>query len=77
MTQGLIRTLHGERGFGFIALVDGGHDIYFRGDQLVGVDFADVKTGQRVRFVLAHDPHNPYRQHAEGVELLDDELAAD
>lgn len=36
MTQGMIQTLHGDRRFGFIALVDGGQDLYFHADELLG-----------------------------------------
>jgi CspA family cold shock protein len=77
MAQGMIQTLHSDRGFGFIALAEGGHDIYFHGDQLIGVEFAALLVGQPVRFVLAQDPPNPYRLHAEGIQLLDEAMAAD
>ena len=77
MTQGTIQTLHSERSFGFIALDEGGQDIYFHGDYLVGADFADLREGQRVQFIIETDPDNPYRQHAERIQLLGELLAAD
>ena len=77
MTQGTIRTLHSERGFGFIALDEGGHDLYFHGDELVGARFSELQPGQRVQFVRTLDPANPYRQHAEEIHLLVEAMAAD
>jgi len=77
MTQGTIRTLHSERSFGFIALDDGGQDLYFHSEELVGVRFDELRTGQPVRFIIETDPDNPYRLHAERIELLDEAMAAD
>lgn len=77
MTQGTIQALHYERGFGFIASDEGGHDIYFHGDDLAAVRFSTLQPGQRVQFVLTLDPANPYRQHAEEIHLLAGEMAAD
>jgi cold shock CspA family protein len=77
MTQGMIQTLHRERGFGFIALAAGGQDLYFHGDELVGVRFDELQTGQHVRFTIQADPDNPYRLHAEGIEILVEAMAAD
>lgn len=77
MTQGTIQTLHHERGFGFIALDEGGPDIYFHGDELVGVHFDELEPGQRVRFTIETDPSNPYRLHAEGIHVLVEAMAAD
>lgn len=39
--------------------------------------FDELKTGQQVRFIIAADPDNPYRLHAEGIEILDGAPAAD
>ena len=73
----MIRTLHRERRFGFIALADGGQDLYFHSDELVGVRFDELRAGQPVRFIVETDPDNPYRLHAERIELLDEAMAAD
>lgn len=73
MTQGTIQTLHAERGFGFIALEERSQDIYFHGDHLDDALFATLREGQRVQFILGSDPNNPYRLHAERVQLLDAE----
>jgi CspA family cold shock protein len=49
MTQGVIRLLVGERGFGFVSH-DSGQDIFFHHSELEGVKFQFLKRGQTVSY---------------------------
>lgn len=49
MTNGVIRLLDGERGYGFVSS-DGGKDIFFHYSQLQGVKFQTLKKGQSVSY---------------------------
>jgi CspA family cold shock protein len=49
MTQGVIRLLVGERGFGFVSN-DSGQDIFFHHSELEGVKFQRLKEGQTVSY---------------------------
>jgi len=49
MTNGIIRLLDGERGYGFVSS-DGGKDIFFHYSQLQGVVFQTLKKGQSVSY---------------------------
>ena len=39
-----------ERGFGFIAPENGGKDIFFHSNSLVGVQFTELREGDAVTF---------------------------
>jgi len=39
-----------ERGFGFITPADGGKDIFFHSNSLVGVQFNELREGDTVTF---------------------------
>ena len=49
MTQGVIRLLVEERGFGFVSN-DSGKDIFFHHSELEGVKFKRLKEGQLVSY---------------------------
>jgi CspA family cold shock protein len=49
MTQGVIRLLVGDRGFGFVSN-GSGQDIFFHHSQLEGVQFKRLKKGQTVSY---------------------------
>ena len=56
--NGIIKTVVPDRGFGFIAGEDG-TDYFFHRDDLRGLDFANLKTGQHVTFDAQHGPKGP------------------
>jgi CspA family cold shock protein len=49
MSNGVIRLLDGERGYGFVSS-DSGKDIFFHFSQLQGVKFQTLKKGQSVSY---------------------------
>jgi CspA family cold shock protein len=45
-----------DKGFGFIAPEDGGKDIFFHTNSLVGVQFNDLREGDAVTFEVEDSP---------------------
>jgi CspA family cold shock protein len=66
-SNGVIRRVVRERGFGFIAS-HGGKDIFFHQSQLQGVDFSTLQEGQSVIYKVGLS--------AKGLEAVDVKLAA-
>ena len=48
-----------DRGFGFIAYDDSDKDLFFHSNELKGVEFADLKEGDKVTFEIAESPKGP------------------
>jgi len=55
MKQGTIKRLT-DRGFGFISYDDSDKDLFFHSNELKGVEFADLKEGDKVTFEIAESP---------------------
>lgn len=58
MTNGTIKKLVGDRGFGFIATTPpqaGGKDLFFHRDDVGGAGFDSLREGQAVTFELGTD----------------------
>ncbi len=55
MTQGSIKKLMGQRGFGFIG-TDTGQEYFFHMSSVQGVQFDELREGWRVEFTTEHDP---------------------
>jgi cold shock protein len=72
MTQGTIRSLRNDRGFGFISPDAGGEDIFFHNSAVAGRAFDQLREGQRVEFESGVDPRNPQRTRAENVRPIDE-----
>lgn len=49
MSNGVIRLLDGERGYGFVSN-NSGKDIFFHYSQLQGIKFQTLKKGQSVSY---------------------------
>ncbi|MEI7777712.1 MAG: cold shock domain-containing protein [bacterium] len=49
MMKGTIKKIM-EKGFGFIAPEEGGKDIFFHSNSLVGVQFTELREGDAVTF---------------------------
>jgi CspA family cold shock protein len=49
MTNGVIRLLDDERGYGFVSS-NSGRDIFFHYSELQGVEFQTLKKGQSVSY---------------------------
>ncbi len=70
MTQGTIKTIRDDKGFGFIAPDDGGQDLFFHSSSVEGgATFDSLRQGQRVEYTAGTDPRNPGRARAERVQL--------
>ncbi len=58
MAQGTIKRLT-DRGFGFIAQEGSDKDLFFHQNELQGVEFKDLKEGDKVQFEVADSPKGP------------------
>ena len=58
MEQGTIKRLT-DRGFGFIAHEGEEKDLFFHSNELVDVEFKDLKEGDKVQFEVAQSPKGP------------------
>ena len=56
--EGIIKTLN-VKGFGFITIEGEEKDLFFHGNELKGVTFAELKEGDRVSFEKADSPKGP------------------
>jgi CspA family cold shock protein len=65
MPEGTIKTLT-QKGFGFISMANG-KEIFFHSSGLEGVQYEDLRVGQRVSFVEGQSPKGP---RAEQVKPL-------
>ena len=58
MEQGTIARLT-DRGFGFIAREGQEKDLFFHSNELQGVEFSDLKEGEKVTFEVVDGPKGP------------------
>lgn len=73
MTQGTIKRINSDRGFGFIAPDGGNQDLFFHMSAVEGRMFDQLREGQRVEFEPGTDPRNPGRSRAEHVRPIEEE----
>ena len=71
MTQGTIKTVRDDKGFGFIAPDSGNQDLFFHSSAVEYPTFDELREGQRVEFEAGSDPRNPARQRATRVRATD------
>ena len=71
MTQGTIKTVRDDKGFGFIAPDSGTEDLFFHSSAVEYPTFDELREGQRVEFETGSDPRNPARQRAVNVRATD------
>lgn len=67
MTQGTVKWFNGEKGFGFIALDDGGADVFVHYSGIDASGFRSLDEGQRVVFELGQGQKGP---QATGVRVV-------
>ncbi|PYR28067.1 MAG: cold-shock protein [Acidobacteria bacterium] len=67
--NGVIKKVVPSRGFGFMAAEDG-TEYFFHRDELRGLEFANLKPGQRVTFDAQQGPKGPRggQRVSDGVE---------
>lgn len=58
MQQGTIKKLT-DRGFGFIAVEGSDKDLFFHSKELQGVEYNDLKEGDKVQFEVSESPKGP------------------
>lgn len=58
MAQGTIKRLT-DRGFGFIAQDGEEKDLFFHSNELQGVQFNELREGDKVEFEIAESPKGP------------------
>ena len=76
MTQGTIKTIRDDRGFGFIKPDSGNQDVFFHSSSVESGDFDRLREGDRVEFTEGTDPRNPGRKRAEDVRVVGDSSLA-
>ena len=72
MARGTIKSLHADRGFGFITPEEGGPDVFFHQTAVLGLGFAQLREGQRVAYDRRVDPVDRQRVRAFQVRPIED-----
>jgi len=67
MKEGKIKRLT-DRGFGFIEYDDSDEDLFFHSNELQGVEYNDLKEGDKVEFEIAEGPKGPNAVKVSKVE---------
>jgi len=57
--EGTIKTLISDKGFGFIEVEGEEKDLFFHSNELQGIEFDDLKEGDKVSFEKAESPKGP------------------
>jgi len=57
--EGTIKTLISDKGFGFIEVEGEDKDLFFHRNELQGVEYEDLKVGDKVSFEKADSPKGP------------------
>lgn len=70
MTQGTIKTIRDDKGFGFIRPDGGTQDLFFHSSGVEDGTFDQLREGDRVEFTEGTDPRNPGRARAENVRVV-------
>jgi cold shock protein len=71
MTQGTIKTIRDDKGFGFIKPDTGTQDLFFHSSAVSDGSFDQLREGDRVEFTEGADPRNPSRSRAENVRVVE------
>lgn len=68
MAQGTVKTIT-DRGFGFIKPDTGGDDLFFHRTALSGVNFDELRVGDKVMYNAENDPRGKGMRAAQ-VQLV-------
>ena len=69
MSRGKIRGLVKDRGFGFIALEEGGNDVFFHSTAMSPGTFETLQMDQELEFDVEPDPRDPRRKRAVNIKI--------
>jgi cold shock protein len=72
MTQGTIKTIRDDKGFGFIKPETGTQDLFFHRSAVQDDGFDHLREGDQVEFTAGADPRDPSRSRAEQVRPIGD-----
>jgi CspA family cold shock protein len=67
MAQGTVKWFNSEKGFGFIAVDDGGADVFVHYSEIQGSGFRSLEENQRVEFEVVQGQKGP---QASGVRIV-------
>jgi CspA family cold shock protein len=75
VATGTVKTIHRERGFGFLVPDGGGNpdDLFFHHTAVADGGFDQLREGQQVSYEEGADPRNPSRRRAVNVQPAADE----
>jgi cold shock protein len=59
MTQGTVKWFNSEKGFGFIAVDDGGADVFVHYSEIQSDGFRTLEENQRVEFEIVQGQKGP------------------
>ena len=71
MSEGTIKTIRDDKGFGFIRPSDGSKDIFFHSSVVQGTLFDQLREGDRVTYTAGPDQRDPSRTRADQVRLAE------
>ena len=71
LTQGTIKTIRSDKGFGFITPDNESQDVFFHRTSVEGERFDDLQEGERVEFTMGRDPRDASRTRAESVRVIE------
>lgn len=63
MAQGTVKWFNSEKGFGFIAVSDGGPDVFVHYSEIQGKGFRTLEENQRVEFEVGQGTKGPQAQN--------------
>jgi len=56
MRTGTVKWFNMRKGYGYIAPIDGGFDVYVQVDAVERAGLSDLKEGQKINFEIVMDP---------------------
>ncbi len=64
MLQGTVKWFNSDRGYGFITQDEGGKDLFIHHTGIISKsNFASLKDGQKVKYLVAQGNRGPYATH--------------
>ena len=67
MAQGTVKWFNSEKGFGFIAVDEGGDDVFVHYSEIQGNGFRSLDENQRVEFEIGQGQKGPQAQAVRAI----------